>query len=274
MTTYYDAVQGGSRICDSDRVDQSGADNADVVDWVKTNDFILAVNINSNGKDTRSAQYKLRWRDVTDEGSFADVGATGEIHYNAATVLVNGAAIDVSDRRCDSQGEDAWQDGEEVEGASLTDAIDLPDEYETEIHFALDCSGAEDGHEYEFELYDNTQGASRGTCGASLTIYEAAETVTISKMSLTLTGKAVKGNEVITPAKMTLTSTGKAVSVLVDETVTISKMVLTWTGKAVKANEVITIAKTALTWTGKAVTITGVRIKRGLNRLGMSLRID
>ena len=61
MATYY-AVQGGSRILSSNRTDQSGSDNADVVGWTKANSFILAVNINSDGRDTAAAQYKLRWR--------------------------------------------------------------------------------------------------------------------------------------------------------------------------------------------------------------------
>ena len=165
--TYY-AVQGGSRILNATRVDQSGTDNFDVYDWTKTSDFILAVNINSGGNDTEAAQYKLRWRNKTDGGSFADVGATGAINYNATTDLVNGAAIAVGGRKCDSQGSDSWQAGEEVEGASLSDSIDLADEYESEIHFALDCSGALDAKEYELELWDATADVSRGTCGVAL----------------------------------------------------------------------------------------------------------
>ena len=163
-------VQGGSRILNANRADQSGADNTNVTSWTKTNDFIIAININSGGKDTEAAQYLLRWRNKTDSGAFADVGATGAIHYNATTDLVNGAGIAVGGRKCDSQGNDTWQSGEEVEGASLSDSIDLPDEYETEIHFALDCSGATDAKEYEFELYDSTLGVTRGTCGATITM--------------------------------------------------------------------------------------------------------
>ena len=168
MANYY-VSQGGSRILNATRVDQSGADNTNVIDWVKTNDFIIAININSNGKDTEAAQYKLRWRD-TDGGSFADVGSATEINYNATTDLVNGDPIAVGGRKCDSQGGDTWAAGEEVEGASISDSIDLADEYETEIHFALDCSGATDAKEYEFELYDSTLGVTRGTCGATITM--------------------------------------------------------------------------------------------------------
>ena len=168
MPTYY-AVQGGSRILNSLRVDQSGSDNADVTNWGMGNDFILAVNINSNGKETEAAQYKLRWRNVTDVGSFVDVASTGEIKFGA-TSLTNAATIAVGGRKCDSYGSDTWQNGREVEGTALSVSIDLADEYETEIHFSLSSADAIEYHQYEFELYDGTASASRGTCGAAITM--------------------------------------------------------------------------------------------------------
>ena len=165
----YFVSQGGSRILNATRADQSGADNTNVTAWTKDNDFILAVNIYTHpGKDTVAAQYKLRWRD-TDGGSFADVASTGTIHYSADTDLVNGANIAVGGRKCSTQGY-TWQNGEEVEGAVNSDSIDLALDYETEIHFALDCSGATDGHEYEFELFDDTLEVTRGTCGATISM--------------------------------------------------------------------------------------------------------
>ena len=196
MADYY-VSQGGSRILNATRVDQSSADNANVIDWVKTNDFIIAININSNGKDTEAAQYKLRWRNKTDVGSFADVASTGAINYSATTDLVNGNPIAVGGRKCDSQGGDTWAAGEEVEGASLSDSIDLADEYETEIHFALDCSGATDEKEYEFELYDSTLGVTRGTCGATITMAAGAAEGWLSgwayRKEITITGQSGAG---------------------------------------------------------------------------------
>ena len=196
MANYY-VSQGGSRILNATRVDQSGADNTNVIDWVKTNDFIIAININSNGKDTEAAQYKLRWRNKTDSGTFADVGAATEINYNATTDLVNGDPIAIGGRKCDSQGGDTWAAGEEVEGASLSDSIDLADEYETEVHFALDCSGATDEKEYEFELYDSTLGVTRGTCGATITMEAAAVEGWLTGWSyrkeITITGQSGAG---------------------------------------------------------------------------------
>ena len=196
MADYY-ISQGGSRILNATRVDQSGADNANVADWVKTNDFIIAININSNGKDTVAAQYKLRWRNKTDSGTFADVGAATEINYNADTDHVNGDPIPEGGRKCDSQGGDTWQAGAQVEGASLSNSIDLADEYETEVHFALDCSGATDEKEYEFELYDSTLGVTRGTCGATITMAAGAAEGWLSGWSyrkeITITGQSGAG---------------------------------------------------------------------------------
>lgn len=185
----YFVSQGGSRILNATRVDQSGADNTNVTAWTKDNDFILAVNIYSYpGKDTVAAQYKLRWRD-TDGGSFADVAATGTIHYSADTDLVNGANIAVGGRKCSTQGY-TWQNGEEVEGAVNSDSIDLAEDYETEIHFALDCSGATDGHEYEFELFDDTLEVTRGTCGATISMVAGSW---LYRKEITITGQSGAG---------------------------------------------------------------------------------
>jgi hypothetical protein len=169
---------GGSRILNSSRADQSLADDANVTSWDKTNDFILAVNINSGGKDTEAAQYLLNWRDVTDDRSFSAVASTGECKFGA-TDLVNGAGIVEGGRKCDSQGGDTWQSGEEVEGVDLCDSIDLPDEYETEIHFSLSLADGDDEHQYAFELYDSTHGASKGTCGAAITLASAGASMSV-----------------------------------------------------------------------------------------------
>ena len=169
-TTYY-AQLGGTRILDDARADQSGADDANVIDWVKTDDFILALNIHSNGKDTIASAYRLRWQ--ISGGSFADVDSTGAIKFGA-TALVNGDPIAVGGRKCDSQGGDTWQEGYEVEGTKISTSVDLADEFETELHWSLSAADAADGALYEFELYDNTNDASRGTCGATLTILAAA----------------------------------------------------------------------------------------------------
>ena len=140
--------------------------------WTKTDDFILAARIyTSKGPIARA--YKLRWRDVTDEGVFADVSDTGEITYSAVTDLADDNDLLVEEKLCGVQTDYTWQNGLESEGDNiLPDAgtYSLADEYYTEFQWALDCSGAEDEHEYEFELWDVTEGVSIGTCLASVTM--------------------------------------------------------------------------------------------------------
>ena len=141
-------------------------------DWVKTNDFILATRVyTSKGPIARA--YKLRWRDVTVEGVFADISDTGEITYSAVTDLIDGGDLLLEEKICGAQSGYSWQDGLESEGDNLLPDIDtysLADEYYTEFQWALDCNGAEDEHEYEFELWDVTEGVSIGTCLASITM--------------------------------------------------------------------------------------------------------
>lgn len=178
----YWAEPGGSRILNASRVDQSGADNANVVDWSKADAFIVAINIHSGGKDTNAAQYKLRWRDVTDDSAFVDLASTGEAKFGT-TDLVNGAAILVGGRKCDTQG-DTWQNGEEVEGTALSDAIDLPKRYETEIHFSVSIVDGNYGHEYAFDLYNNTEDAIVGAVAAQITV----ESIEYKNMGLSFFG--------------------------------------------------------------------------------------
>lgn len=171
MTTTYYAQLGGSRILDTDRVDQSGGDDVDVTNWDKTDPIIVAACIYSGGKDTEAAQYKLKWRNETDNpgGEFTDLASSGECKFGSTNALVNGTNLIETNRRTSTQG-DTWQDGEEVEGSTLSDSIDLADDYESEIQFAVSLADGDDGDQYTFELYDATRGASVGTLGAQITL--------------------------------------------------------------------------------------------------------
>jgi len=167
LTTYYPTL-GASRIADANRVDKSLADDGDVTGWVKTNDFILATRIYGS-KGAYNYAYTLKWRNVTDSGSFAAVGATGEISYAADTVLVDGQALPTESKICSAQTNYTWQNGMENEGDNIlpdSGTYSLADEYYTELQWALDCSGAHDNDVYEFALYTNS--TLIGTCLASI----------------------------------------------------------------------------------------------------------
>jgi len=179
MAADYWPILDGCRICDSDRKVVSEVDDENVTNWDRSDDFILATCIDSNSKACTSSTFKLQWRD-TDGGSFDDVGAGTTINFNADTVLVDGANIDEADRRCTGTGAKGlfWQAGEEVEGDNLSDAIALADDYDTEIHWGLDCSAADYSHQYEFQVYNNTEGAIVGQAGCLLTMAAAPSVYT------------------------------------------------------------------------------------------------
>jgi len=159
-----------SRIANAVRDDQSGSDDGDVSAWHQ--EFILAVQIGTSNGPIASA-YKLRWRDVTDAGAFADVGATGEIKYSTDTVLTDGNAVTSAKSICTGTPEPSWQDGLESENDNLlpdSGTYSLADEYYTELQWALSTADGDEDHQYEFELYDVTAGKSVGTCAAQITL--------------------------------------------------------------------------------------------------------
>ena len=167
LTSYYPTL-GASRIADANRVDKSLADDGDVTGWVKTNPFILATRIYGS-KGVYNYAYTLKWRNVTDSGSFAAVGSTGEISYAADTVLVDGQALPTESKICSAQTNYTWQNGMENEGDNIlpdSGTYSLADEKYTELQWALDCSGAHDNDVYEFALYTNS--TLIGTCLASI----------------------------------------------------------------------------------------------------------
>jgi len=168
MTVVYYPTLEGSRIANATRVWQA-AEDAGKADWDKIADFILATAI-ATSKGPLAYAYKLQWRNKTDAGSFADVGATGDITYSAVTDLVDGNALLTGEAGCTGVG--TWQDGLESEDDNIlpdSGTYSLADEYWTEFHWALDCSNALDGKEYEFQLLTTGDNVI-GVCLATLTM--------------------------------------------------------------------------------------------------------
>ena len=175
MGTWWPQLHASRILYDnSSRTSASEADNGDVVGWNKLAKFILATQIGYDGKDTAASSYKLRWRNVTDGGSFADVDSTGEIKYAATSaVLSDGTALTQSNSRCSAWSGVTWQDGLENVGDNLapdSGTLDLASDCYTEIQWALDPADAHYGYQYEFQIYNVTAGAAVGTCLAQITI--------------------------------------------------------------------------------------------------------
>ena len=190
-STYY-ADLGGSRILSIDgTTDHSGADDADVTDWVKSTEFIVACNIHSSGKDTEASTYKLQWQDDTDTSGYTDLAASGEMDYTISdSSWSHGDTVATGDQVCDSQGGDTRQAGERIKNQSLSDSVDLPDEYQTELWFGINSEGADDSHQYSFRLYSSAEGAVVGVLGATIAMEAVGNDAISGASTITFTNAA------------------------------------------------------------------------------------
>lgn len=150
----------------------TGADDEDISSYTKSNEFVVCAQLDEQSGPWNGHTYRLRWRNVTDSGSFADLASTGQIKWGTNTDLTNAGSY--TPKRCAADPGGTWQNGREVEGAATSPSIDLADEYYTEICWAVSAADAHDGDQYEFEVYDVGAGAAIGTCAAQITMAAGA----------------------------------------------------------------------------------------------------
>jgi len=282
LTTTYYAQLGGSRILNTNRVDQSGADDGDVTDWSKDDPIIVAACIHSNSKDTPTAQYKLRWRNETDSpgGAFTDLSASGECKFGSTDALSDGTDLTEVNRRTSTQG-DTWQNGEEVEGSTLSDAIDLADDYESELQFAVSLADGDEGDQYTFDLYDYTNDRQVGVLGAQITL-GAAEVVQITNATMSQTGQSlgVNAKTQIAITNATMAQAGQALGVNAKTLITISPAAMSMVGQAltILAAEIIAITNAAMLQTGQALTVNQQEVvaiaQAAISQVGQALNVN
>lgn len=193
--TYYAAL-GGSRILSVDgSTDHSGSDDNPVTGWDKADEFIVAVCIHSNSKNTEPSTYKLQIQDDTDASGYADLAGSGELIYTLSdSSWSHGDTVATGDQVCDIQGGDTRQAGERIKGQSLSDSIDLADEFQSELWFGINAANADDAHQYSFRLYSTAEGAAVGDLGATLTMAAGATTYyqNTGQGSTAITGSVAK----------------------------------------------------------------------------------
>ena len=156
----------GSRLQNATRVSQANED-ADVVDWVKDDAFILCAMVEALGHSGASGTLQLRWRNVTDSGSFIVLSLSGELTFGL-TDLVNGNAVVSGEEVCTPVSGSTLVDGVEREFANDVSTTLAQNEY-AENQWGVGTSGVLGGKQYEFEIYDATAGAAVGTCLAQIT---------------------------------------------------------------------------------------------------------
>lgn len=158
----------GSRLQNATRVNQA-LEDADVTNWDTANDFIFCAMVETTTHGGTSGTLQLRWRNVTDAGSFAALSGTGELTWSGTTDLANGNAVTSGEAVCTPTSGTTYANGVEREGANDVSTTIAQNEY-TEHQWAIDASSAGAGDQYEFEIYDATAGASLGTCAAQITM--------------------------------------------------------------------------------------------------------
>lgn len=166
LATYYYELHG-SRVLNFNRVDQGGSDDYDVTNWPFDLDIILAQALSAS-KTILIRDYKLRFRDVTADDAFADVGAATAISYDASTVLVNDTDhTEEAYRRCTPPDGFGYHGVAESEGDNIHSEVIWDEDY-VEIQWALSPLLGTLGHQYEFQIFDITEDAIVGTSGATL----------------------------------------------------------------------------------------------------------
>lgn len=172
-------ILAGSRIANATRTWQADED-LDVADWTKTNDFIFAIALETEAGKKASKTVSIRWRNKTDGGNFVALSDSGELTWTGTTDLVNDNALIEGEAGCTPSGAQTWMDGVEREGANDvvfdTNTVD----YWSEYHWAIDCSGAHDGDEYEFEIYSVSNGIPVSTCASTITMVAGAPIIDLA----------------------------------------------------------------------------------------------
>jgi hypothetical protein len=161
----------GSRIANATRTWQANEDTV-VTGYSVGDAFIFAAMVEALGHGGGTANLVLRWRNLTDAGAFAELTGSGELNWSATTDLVNGNAVTSGESGCTPGSGTTYDDGVEREGANVV-LTDVLQNHYTEHQWAVNTSSALGEKTYEFEIYDNTAGASLGTCAVTITFAAA-----------------------------------------------------------------------------------------------------
>ena len=106
----------GCRLADASRNWLQNEDTSHTGHSVGT-DFCISVTwAAQSGSKSNARELRLRWRNKTDSGSFADLGASGELTYSADTSLVNANALETGEHGCTAASATTWVDGANSRG--------------------------------------------------------------------------------------------------------------------------------------------------------------
>jgi len=187
--TDYDLT--GTRIQNATRVNQA-LEDADVTDWDANDDFILCAMFETVEAGGASSIIQVQWRNVTDAGSFANLGNTGELTYNGVTDLVTSDPVTVGESVCTPISGTTYQNGIEIEGFGTAFKALTQNDY-TEHQWAIGASNALANKQYEFRFFDNDNNVAIGTALADITMASGVN-VLANTAALTITTYTVTVN--------------------------------------------------------------------------------
>lgn len=181
-------------------------DNTSVSNQSKSVSFIVVMQFDE-AKGPWVTTYSLRWRNDTDNpgGAYTQLASTGEMKWATDTALTNGNYI--TSQWCSNvpAGSTWLGGGREVEGAAVSLQVNLPDEYYSEVAWAVNPADAGDGDTYSFELYDYGNSAAIGVGTATFSIAAGAVNYDRSPGSggATISGvQPVQGHGIFVPTEV------------------------------------------------------------------------
>lgn len=223
----------GTRFANGSLTWQANEDT-DVTGWDKDTVGIIAAAIGTNAHNGDDVTPGIYWRNVTDAGSFAVIGATGEVKYTTVSALTDEDDLLTTNFGCTSAR--TAQNGitcEQENSHQATNVTSLPDEFFTEIQVGISFADGDPGDEYEFAAYD---GATLVLAGISVTLTAGATPQSVVAVAIgvaTVVRKIKKGisaTAVGSPSvskKRFLTVTATAIGVPVVSTKSMKTVVVT-----------------------------------------------
>jgi hypothetical protein len=145
----------GGRFANETRTWQAGEETG-VESWDKDDLGIFAVGLGVTGGALANLTPQLYWRDKTDAGSFAAVGAAGEVKYAAVSGLTDNDNVTSGEAGISSGKayETCLQcEQEDSHQASTTTSFDAEEWAELQIGVSL--ADSDPDHKYEFALYES-----------------------------------------------------------------------------------------------------------------------
>jgi hypothetical protein len=145
----------GGRFADATRSWQAAEETA-VTAWPIDDLGIFAVSLGATGGNLANQTPQLYWRNKTDAGSFAAVGASGEVKYTTVSGLTDESDV--------TSGEAGTSSGktyttcntcEQENSHQATSTTTVNDGFFTELQVGVSFADGDAGDEYEFALYES-----------------------------------------------------------------------------------------------------------------------